>query len=78
MDNEPKTLQEILDDIALKAIMLTPGNLVELGELLSKIEEVMAYEDTTLPAAVKKIRRGTQAYYRKDHIGRDTRHGRSL
>ncbi|MDD5451789.1 MAG: chemotaxis protein CheA [Desulfovibrionales bacterium] len=69
MDNELKTLQEILDDIALKAIMLTPGNLVELGELLSKIEEVMAYEDTTLPAAVKKIGGGLKLIIEKIILG---------
>lgn len=69
MDKEPKTLQEILDDIALKAIMLSPDNLVELGELLSKIEEVMAYEDPTLPAAVKKIEGGLKLIIEKIILG---------
>jgi two-component system chemotaxis sensor kinase CheA len=69
MDKEPKTLPEILDDIALKAIMLTPDNLVELGELLSKIEEVMAYEDPTLPAAVKKIEGGLKLIIEKIILG---------
>ncbi|MEW6328278.1 MAG: chemotaxis protein CheA [Thermodesulfobacteriota bacterium] len=69
MDKEPKTLQEILDDIALKAIMLSPGNLVELGELLSKIEEVMAYEDATLPPAVKKISGGLKLIIEKIILG---------
>lgn len=69
MDKVPKTLQEILDDIALKAIMLSPDNLVELGELLSKIEEVMAYEDPTLPAAVKKIGGGLKLIIEKIILG---------
>ena len=69
MDTEPKTLLEILDDIALKAIMLTPDNLVELGALLSKIEEVMAYEDPTLPAAVKKIGGGLKLIIEKIILG---------
>src|SRR4030065_2356704 len=69
MDKEPKTLQEILDDIALKTIMLTPDNLVELGEILSKIEEVMAYEDPTLPEAVKKIGGGLKLIIEKIILG---------
>lgn len=69
MSQDSKTLADILDEMALKILMVEPGDLSVVGELLASVEQLIACQDEANTPIMRKMGQACQAVLERMIMG---------
>lgn len=69
MSQDSKALTDILDEMALKILMVEPGDLSVVGELLASVEQLIACQDEANTPIMRKMGQACQAVLERMIMG---------